>query len=92
MLRSTVSADANMVYQQMFSYRDKRDEKKPSFRYVQLYSFYVWFFGVTAFAGPVLVAIIPIESMVRLLAILMVDPLGPKHGALYKICERKKTN
>ena len=45
----------------------------------------VWFFGVTAFAGPVMVlVVIPIERMVRLLSMLMVDPLGYENSPRYK--------
>jgi class 3 adenylate cyclase len=37
----------------------------------------VWFFGVLAFAGPVSsLVVVPIERMVRLLGMLMMDPLG----------------
>lgn len=45
----------------------------------------VWFFGVTAFAGPVMVlVVIPIERMVRLLGMLMLDPLGYENSQDYK--------
>jgi len=45
----------------------------------------VWFFGVTAFAGPVMtLVVIPIERMVRLLTMLMLDPLGYQSTARYK--------
>lgn len=45
----------------------------------------VWFFGVTAFAGPVMIlVVIPIERMVRLLGMLMVDPLGYQSTSRYK--------
>jgi class 3 adenylate cyclase len=45
----------------------------------------VWFFGVTAFAGPVMVlVVIPIERMVRLLGMLMLDPLGYQSTSRYK--------
>ncbi len=45
----------------------------------------VWFLGVTAFAGPIFVLVIkPIERMVRLLGMLMVDPLGYQTNASFK--------
>lgn len=45
----------------------------------------VWFVGVTAFAGPIFVLVIkPIERMVRLLGMLMVDPLGYQTSASFK--------
>jgi class 3 adenylate cyclase len=46
---------------------------------------FFWFFGVTAFSGPVmLLVIIPIERMVRLLGMLMLDPLGYQSTARFK--------
>ena len=45
----------------------------------------IWFFGVTAFSGPVtLLVITPIERMVRLLGMLMLDPLGYQSTARFK--------
>lgn len=45
----------------------------------------VWFMGVTAFAGPIFVLVIkPIERMIRLLGMLMVDPLGYQTNAAFK--------
>lgn len=45
----------------------------------------IWLFGVTAFAGPVMtLVVIPIERMVRLLAMLMMDPLGYQSTSRYK--------
>jgi class 3 adenylate cyclase len=45
----------------------------------------IWFFGVTAFSGPVMLLVItPIERMVRLLGMLMLDPLGYQSTARFK--------
>lgn len=45
----------------------------------------VWFFGVTSFAGPVMIlVVIPIERMVRLLEMLMRDPLGYQSTSRYR--------
>jgi hypothetical protein len=45
----------------------------------------VWYFGVTAFAGPVMtLVVIPIERMVRLLGMLTSDPLGYQSTPRYK--------
>jgi class 3 adenylate cyclase len=45
----------------------------------------VWFFGVTAFAGPVMsLVVIPIERMVRLLGMLIIDPIGYQSTARFK--------
>lgn len=52
---------------------------------VTIFILLVWFFGVTAFAGPVMtLVVIPIERMVRLLGMLMMDPLGYQSTSRYK--------
>lgn len=52
---------------------------------VTIFILLVWFFGVTAFAGPVMtLVVIPIERMVRLLAMLMMDPLGYQSTSRYQ--------
>lgn len=52
---------------------------------VTIFVLLVWFLGVTAFAGPVMtLVIIPIERMVRLLGMLMVDPLGYQTNLRFK--------
>ena len=46
---------------------------------------FVWFFGVAAFAGPVMsLVVIPIERMVRLLGMLIIDPIGYQSTARFK--------
>eukprot|EP00538_Stauroneis_constricta_P012643 CAMPEP_0119572494 /NCGR_PEP_ID=MMETSP1352-20130426/44648_1 /TAXON_ID=265584 /ORGANISM="Stauroneis constricta, Strain CCMP1120" /LENGTH=1126 /DNA_ID=CAMNT_0007622179 /DNA_START=152 /DNA_END=3532 /DNA_ORIENTATION=+ len=45
----------------------------------------LWFLGVTAFAGPVMSLVVtPIERMVRLLGMLMLDPLGYQSTSRFK--------
>lgn len=45
----------------------------------------VWFIGVHAFAGPVSsLVVVPIERMVKLLAMLMMDPLGYQSTQKFK--------
>ncbi|KAG7368756.1 adenylate cyclase [Nitzschia inconspicua] len=45
----------------------------------------VWFFGVAAFTGPIMTfVILPIERMVRLLGMLMMDPLGYQSNLRFK--------
>jgi class 3 adenylate cyclase len=45
----------------------------------------IWFFGVAAFAGPIMTfVILPIERMVRLLRMLMIDPLGYQSNLRFK--------
>mmetsp|Transcript_20576 Transcript_20576/g.44963 ORF Transcript_20576/g.44963 Transcript_20576/m.44963 type:complete len:1245 (+) Transcript_20576:360-4094(+) len=44
----------------------------------------IWLFGVTSFAGPVMtLVVVPIERMVRLLSMLMQDPLGYQSSNRY---------
>ena len=67
---------------------DYQDEVK-SEAWVQigttLFILLVWFFGVNAFAGPVMMlVVIPIERMIRLLGMLMMDPLGYQSTSRYK--------
>jgi len=51
----------------------------------------VWFFGVTAFAGPVMILVVtPIERMIRLLTMLMIDPLGYQNTPRYKKFESEE--
>jgi len=45
----------------------------------------IWFFGVAAFAGPIMsLVIIPIERAVKLLSQLVMDPLGYRNTLQYK--------
>ena len=45
----------------------------------------IWLFGVNSFAGPVMtLVVVPIERMVRLLSMLMRDPLGYQGTSSYK--------
>jgi class 3 adenylate cyclase len=45
----------------------------------------IWFFGVASFAGPIMTfVILPIERMVRLLGMLMIDPLGYQSNSRFK--------
>ena len=69
----------------LFSYKNEtRQEAIVSFLST-FFILFVWFFGVTAFAGPVMVlVVIPIERMVRLLGMLMMDPLGYESTLRYK--------
>jgi hypothetical protein len=69
--------DDNISTVGLFSYRTERIEEALVSLLSTLFSLLVWFFGVTAFAGPVMTLVgIPIGRMDRLLAMLMVDPLG----------------
>ena len=69
----------------LFNYRNERREESLVKLLSTVFILLVWFFGVTAFAGPVMVlVVVPIERMVRLLAMLMMDPLGYQRTGRYK--------
>ena len=68
-----------------FNNRNQRFQEAIVSLLYTLFIVLVWVFGVTAFAGPVMVlVVIPIERMVRLLAMLMIDPLGYQSTPAYK--------
>jgi class 3 adenylate cyclase len=73
------TTDAYFVY---------RQERKNEARVELIATFFVlliWFLGVTLFAGPVMtLVIIPIERMVRLLGMLVLDPLGYQSTSRFK--------
>eukprot|EP00594_Rhizosolenia_setigera_P003692 CAMPEP_0178951726 /NCGR_PEP_ID=MMETSP0789-20121207/7392_1 /TAXON_ID=3005 /ORGANISM="Rhizosolenia setigera, Strain CCMP 1694" /LENGTH=760 /DNA_ID=CAMNT_0020632643 /DNA_START=606 /DNA_END=2888 /DNA_ORIENTATION=+ len=53
----------------------------------------VWFFGVMAFAGPVMtLVVIPIERMIQLLGMLMKDPLGYQSTKWFKNFKKEEDN
>lgn len=69
----------------MFAYRNERRDGALVELCSTIFILFVWFFGVTAFAGPVMtLVVIPIERMVRLLGMLMLDPLGYQSTPRYK--------
>jgi class 3 adenylate cyclase len=68
-----------------FAYRAERKEQALGELLSTLFILLIWLFGVTAFAGPVMVLVVlPIERMVRLLGMLMLDPLGYQSTSRYK--------
>lgn len=61
----------------LFVYRKERIEESIVELLSVIFILLIWFLGVTAFAAPVMTLVIqPIERMVRLLGMIMVDPLG----------------
>jgi class 3 adenylate cyclase len=83
-LRITVE-DSRGQTEGFFDYRTVRTNQAK----VQLASTFfvliIWFLGVAAFAGPVMtLVIIPIERMVRLLGMLVLDPLGYQSTSRFK--------
>jgi len=49
-----------------------------------IFIMFVWYFCVTAFTGPISTLIVyPIERMIKLLAIMVKDPLGYQHDTEY---------
>lgn len=84
-LRISIRDISNRTTTGVFSYRNERREQAVVSILSTIFILLVWFFGVTAFAGPVMVlVVIPIERMVRLLGMLTVDPLGYQSTARYK--------
>ena len=68
-----------------FAYRNERRNQALVELVSTVFILLVWFFGVTAFAGPVMtLVVVPIERMVRLLGMLMRDPLGYQSTPRYK--------
>jgi class 3 adenylate cyclase len=68
-----------------FVYRHEREAQAWVVLVSTIFGVLVWFLGVTAFAGPVMtLVIIPIERMVRLLGMLMLDPLGYQSTSRFK--------
>jgi len=83
--RVTVVGASNDTTMGVFAYKDERRDEALVSVLSTFFILIVWFAGVTAFAGPVMVlVVIPIERMVRLLGMLMVDPLGYENSPRYK--------
>lgn len=84
-LRISVTDILNMTTVGVFSQKSERHEEALVALLSTIFILLVWFFGVTAFAGPVMMlVVIPIERMVRLLGMLMLDPLGYQSTSRYK--------
>lgn len=83
-LRVTVT-DENQTTVGWFSFRAERKQTAWTELVATVFIILVWFFSVTAFAGPVMsLVVIPIERMVRLLGMLMLDPLGYQSTSRFK--------
>jgi class 3 adenylate cyclase len=68
-----------------FVYRDERKDEARVELIATVFILLIWFLGVTLFAGPVMtLVIIPIERMVRLLGMLVLDPLGYQSTSRFK--------
>ena len=84
-VRITVTDVNNTMTVGLFSFKDEVREEAVISLLSTLFVLLVWFFGVTSFAGPVMIlVVIPIERMVRLLGMLMLDPLGYQNSPRYK--------
>jgi class 3 adenylate cyclase len=69
----------------LFAYRSELKQEALVHLLSSIFIILIWFFGVTGFAGPVMIlVVIPIERMVSLLEMLMRDPLGYQNSARYK--------
>ena len=77
--------DSRGTTEGLFVYRQERVDESTVELAATFFVLLVWFLGVTAFAGPIMtLVIIPIERMVRLLGMLMVDPLGYQSNLRFK--------
>jgi class 3 adenylate cyclase len=84
-MRITVTDSANQQTIGWFAMRYERRQAAWVQFVATVFVFVIWFFGVNAFAGPVMsLVVIPIERMVRLLGMIMVDPLGYQKNARFK--------
>jgi class 3 adenylate cyclase len=83
--RITVTDSAGATTVGWFAYRDEREQQALGELCSTLFILLIWLFGVTAFAGPVMILVVlPIERMVRLLGMLMLDPLGYQSTSRYR--------
>jgi class 3 adenylate cyclase len=84
-IRITITRNGGNSTVGLFSFKDELQESALITLSSTIFVLLVWFFGVTAFAGPVMIlVVIPIERMVRLLGMLMRDPLGYQSNLRYK--------
>jgi class 3 adenylate cyclase len=84
-LRVTVTDESDQMSVGWFVFREERVQSAWTEIVATVFIILVWCFGVTAFAGPVMsLVVIPIERMVRLLGMLMLDPLGYQSTARFK--------
>jgi len=68
-----------------FSNRQLQTQKVLTSIVATFFIIIIWFVGMSAFAGPVMVLVVtPIERMVRLLGMLMLDPLGYQSTTKFK--------
>jgi class 3 adenylate cyclase len=81
----TSPSNSTMASVGWFAYRGERQNEALVQLFSTIFILLLWLFGVTAFAGPVMVLVVlPIERMVRLLGMLMVDPLGYQSTSRYR--------
>mmetsp|Transcript_19347 Transcript_19347/g.41657 ORF Transcript_19347/g.41657 Transcript_19347/m.41657 type:complete len:1150 (+) Transcript_19347:227-3676(+) len=84
-LHVTVTDSVGSTTAALFSNREEAQQEAVVSIISTVFIILVWFFGVTAFVGPVMVlVVIPIERMVRLLGMLTLDPLGYQSTARYR--------
>ena len=68
-----------------FSYEERARDQALVRLISTIFIIFIWLFGVNSFAGPVMtLVVVPIERMVRLLSMLMRDPLGYQTTDRYK--------
>ncbi|KAL3941785.1 MAG: hypothetical protein SGBAC_003901 [Bacillariaceae sp.] len=84
-LRVTVIDSEDRTSIGWFSDRQLKTQKVLTSIVATIFIIIIWFVGMSAFAGPVMVLVVtPIERMVRLLGMLMLDPLGYQSTTKFK--------
>eukprot|EP00980_Cylindrotheca_fusiformis_P031523 scaffold26496_cov113-Cylindrotheca_fusiformis.AAC.6 len=84
-LRVVVVDTSNQLSIGWFSLRDDQTQMAVMSIVSTIVIIIIWFVGMTAFSGPVMVLVVtPIERMVRLLGMLMLDPLGYQSTSRFK--------
>ena len=84
-LRITVEDSSSNMSEGMFSFRSEVIQAAWSEIVATVLIVLVWCLGVTAFTGPIMnLVVVPIERMVRLLGMLIMDPIGYQNTARFK--------
>jgi len=93
-IRNITITDAHGQSTGLFSARDTVDHWATMQLCLLVFVLLMWFFGVAAFAAPIMsLVIVPIERAVKLMSMLVADPLGYRSTLQYKnfLAEADKT-
>jgi class 3 adenylate cyclase len=84
-IRNITITDAHGQSTGLFSARDTVGYWAMMELYLLVFVLLLWFFGVAAFAAPIMsLVIVPIERAVKLMSMLVADPLGYRSTLQYK--------